>query len=62
VATKPPCGAVIKSYGTERQGKDITMIISGKSIKDERKQTIDEASKGLNVVKTYLFTNQKGQA
>jgi hypothetical protein len=44
MTVKPLCGAVIKSYGTERQSKDVVVTISGIYVGDERRQTIEEVS------------------
>jgi len=42
---KPPKAAVVKSHGGERLGKVTAKTVAGVAQRDERKRTIDEASK-----------------
>jgi hypothetical protein len=43
--SKPPKAAVVKSHGGERLGKVTAETVAGMAKRDERKRTIDEASK-----------------
>ena len=42
---KTPQAAVVKSHGGERLGKVTAVTVAGVAQRDERKRTIDEASK-----------------
>ena len=42
---KPPKAALVKSHGGERLGKVTAETVAGMAQRDERKRTIDEASK-----------------